>query len=207
MVEVHPVFLNWTILKMLKTFESLTSCSVFKPWPSRSRQRVVKITKNKGDDMVLAGNFYENDVYKRVECCFWSVGFLGLLGRWNCTLIMHFLHWRVESSEHKLLTKLHSVTHHWSRKMEKFLRLILVLLVSSFVFASNEIESEGSDKKGKILNFFTVVRFPNSVCAADTLNGTCYSAEECSSRGGTQSGTCAGGYGVCCTCKYKKFTN
>ena len=45
------------------------------------------------------------------------------------------------------------------------------------------------------------MRFPNSVCAGDTFNGTCYSAEECSNRGGSSSGTCANGYGVCCICK------
>ncbi len=53
------------------------------------------------------------------------------------------------------------------------------------------------------MNFFTVVRFPNSGCTStDNLNGTCYSSEECASRGGSSAGTCAGGYGVCCTCKY-----
>ena len=53
------------------------------------------------------------------------------------------------------------------------------------------------------MNLFSVVRFPNNVCAGGNLNGTCYSAEECSSRGGVNGGSCAGGYGVCCTCKYQ----
>merc|ERR1712241_145955 len=30
------------------------------------------------------------------------------------------------------------------------------------------------------------------------MNGTCYTSEECSSKGGTASGECAEGYGVCC---------
>ena len=86
--------------------------------------------------------------------------------------------------------------------MEKFLGYFVALILISIVLAGSiEEDVEAETKKGKILNFFTVVRFPNSVCAGDTLNGTCYSAEECSSRGGVQSGTCAGGYGVCCTCK------
>ncbi len=47
------------------------------------------------------------------------------------------------------------------------------------------------------------MRFPNSGCTStDNLNGTCYSTEECASRGGSSAGTCAGGYGVCCTCKF-----
>ena len=53
----------------------------------------------------------------------------------------------------------------------------------------------------KLVNIFSVVRFPNKVCAGDSYNGTCYSSSECSTRGGSTSGTCAGGYGVCCICK------
>merc|ERR1711944_167438 len=30
-------------------------------------------------------------------------------------------------------------------------------------------------------------------------NGTCYTAEECSNKGGTNGGSCASGFGVCCT--------
>merc|ERR1712223_270294 len=30
------------------------------------------------------------------------------------------------------------------------------------------------------------------------MNGTCYTAEECASRDGVASGSCAEGYGVCC---------
>ena len=33
-------------------------------------------------------------------------------------------------------------------------------------------------------------------------NGTCYTEDECDSRGGSASGSCAEGYGVCCVCKY-----
>ena len=75
--------------------------------------------------------------------------------------------------------------------------LYFLTLILSLSATTNEV------KKGKILNLFSVVRFPNSVCAGDTLNGTCYSAEECSSRSGTQSGSCAGGYGVCCSFEKK----
>ena len=31
----------------------------------------------------------------------------------------------------------------------------------------------------------------------------CY-REECSTKGGTNEGSCASGYGVCCTCKFEK---
>merc|ERR1711913_81848 len=46
---------------------------------------------------------------------------------------------------------------------------------------------------------FNVVRFPNTACgSANNFNGTCYTAEECSSRGGSASGACASSFGVCC---------
>ncbi len=41
-------------------------------------------------------------------------------------------------------------------------------------------------------------RFPNNACAGATRNGTCYTEAECSARGGTNSGSCAAGFGVCC---------
>ena len=52
-----------------------------------------------------------------------------------------------------------------------------------------------------IVNIFSIVRFPNNPCQGTDSNGTCYSAEECSHRGGSSVGSCASGYGVCCTCK------
>ena len=54
------------------------------------------------------------------------------------------------------------------------------------------------------MSFFNIVTFPNDPCDAGTLNGTCYTKEECSSKGGTNDGSCASGYGVCCLCKYQK---
>ena len=51
----------------------------------------------------------------------------------------------------------------------------------------------------KMLSIFNVVKFPNSVCAASSgYNGTCYTSSECTSLGGTASGTCASSFGVCC---------
>merc|ERR1719483_1893628 len=57
-------------------------------------------------------------------------------------------------------------------------------------------ESEGRDSK--LLPIFQVVRFPNDICGGTSRNGTCYTAEECSTKGGTNDGTCASGFGVCC---------
>jgi len=57
-----------------------------------------------------------------------------------------------------------------------------------------------SNKTNKALSVFTVVRFPNEVCQSSTTgrNGTCYTASECTSRGGSSSGSCASSFGVCC---------
>ena len=45
--------------------------------------------------------------------------------------------------------------------------------------------------------------FPNDPCFVDggSKNGTCYTMEECESKGGSNAGSCAEGFGVCCTCK------
>lgn len=34
---------------------------------------------------------------------------------------------------------------------------------------------------------------------SSSLNGTCYTASECTNKGGTSAGSCANGFGVCCT--------
>merc|ERR1711971_1003251 len=59
-------------------------------------------------------------------------------------------------------------------------------------------EEVNSDREGKVLPVFQVVKFPNDVCSGTTRNGTCYTAEECSNLGGTTDGSCASGFGVCC---------
>lgn len=52
----------------------------------------------------------------------------------------------------------------------------------------------------KQLSVFSVVNFPNTACDSSTTgrNGTCYTASECTVKGGTSSGACASSFGVCC---------
>jgi len=51
----------------------------------------------------------------------------------------------------------------------------------------------------RFLSLFTIVSFKNDPCVSGTgSNGTCYSTSDCSSLGGTASGSCASGFGVCC---------
>merc|ERR1712179_43650 len=65
------------------------------------------------------------------------------------------------------------------------------------VTETEETEIEGA-RDAKILPIFQVVKFPNDICSGTTRNGTCYTAEECSSKSGTNDGSCAQGFGVCC---------
>merc|ERR1712073_25996 len=63
---------------------------------------------------------------------------------------------------------------------------------------ANRTETQ-EEREGKVLSIFNVVTFPNSACGATNgYNGTCYTAVECSSLGGTASGVCASSFGVCC---------
>merc|ERR1719361_2932622 len=75
--------------------------------------------------------------------------------------------------------------------------IIGLLLIVPLVFAS---ENEPSERKEKLISTFQIVRFPNDVCVSSTTrNGTCYTSAECSDKGGTSGGSCADGFGVCCT--------
>jgi len=70
----------------------------------------------------------------------------------------------------------------------------------SLTFSSTNKTSETEEEREKrVLSVFNVVTFPNSACGASNgYNGTCYTASECTSKGGTASGTCASSFGVCC---------
>merc|ERR1712123_153977 len=57
------------------------------------------------------------------------------------------------------------------------------------------------ERKGRVFSLFSIVQFPNTACRSTSgtySNGTCYTAGECSSKGGSAQGNCAAGFGVCC---------
>lgn len=60
---------------------------------------------------------------------------------------------------------------------------------------------EIKDRSEKLISVFQVVKFQNSLCTGTTLNGTCFTSAECENIGGSSDGTCADGFGVCCTVK------
>merc|ERR1712008_381495 len=87
----------------------------------------------------------------------------------------------------------------------------ILLLIASSCLADRSDRSKISDSSDNSVtnernksNFslFTIVNFPNDQCTAksdNTLYGTCYTASECTSKGGTADGNCAAGFGACCT--------
>ena len=71
----------------------------------------------------------------------------------------------------------------------RILAFLLFLVVA-------EASGERDDKQFSVFN---IIRFPNDICTSkNNLNGTCYTATECTSLGGTSSGSCASSFGVCC---------
>ena len=53
-----------------------------------------------------------------------------------------------------------------------------------------------------VFSIFQIVKFNNDHCnAIDGTIGTCYTASECTAKGGEERGNCASGFGVCCVSK------
>lgn len=81
------------------------------------------------------------------------------------------------------------------------MREVVKLLFFIFSLSNGAIlepQPEGS-RQERVLSVFNVVRFPNDPCGASNgRNGTCFTASECSAKGGSSSGTCASSFGVCC---------
>jgi len=87
--------------------------------------------------------------------------------------------------------------------MEPGICIVFLTFLFSTVVADDAVSAdltmdapEGRDPK---LSIFQVVKFTNSHCTGSTKNGTCYTSQECENIGGVQDGTCADGFGVCCT--------
>jgi len=85
-----------------------------------------------------------------------------------------------------------------------------VLYVSSVLFTTiflssamedNNHQDKALNRTGRVFSLFSIVQFPNSACSSTSSsysNGTCFTASECSSKGGSAQGNCAAGFGVCC---------
>jgi len=47
-------------------------------------------------------------------------------------------------------------------------------------------------------SIFQIIKFSNDPCIGSSRNGTCFTKQECENEGGTDGGSCADGFGVCC---------
>jgi len=71
----------------------------------------------------------------------------------------------------------------------------------------------GEHRNGKLFSVFQIVQFKNDKCSAvDGEKGTCFTASECTAKGGDERGSCASSFGVCCvfeidSCKKGGTTN
>jgi len=89
-----------------------------------------------------------------------------------------------------------------------FKGLFAIFLALTLTNTANAGPAENVDEKGlstkssrdkRLLSLFAVVQFKNNECTATSgLDGVCYSSTDCSDAGGTASGNCAAGFGVCC---------
>lgn len=74
---------------------------------------------------------------------------------------------------------------------------ILLAIIINCVYHGCAEEQRDS----RMFSLFNVVKFRNTACQSTTttaLQGTCYTAQECSDKGGTAEGNCASSFGVCC---------
>lgn len=87
--------------------------------------------------------------------------------------------------------------------------LVTLLMAMSFIatFAVAREHNKVKQREGKLFSLFSIVNFKNDPCVSSSSiasgstsyrNGTCFTASECSSKGGSSKGGCASGFGVCC---------
>jgi len=76
-------------------------------------------------------------------------------------------------------------------------KIFIIFGVSIALVACDQAPEKEARVK-RAFQAFQFIKFPNDACSGGTRNGTCFTAEECTTKGGSGSGTCANGYGVCC---------
>jgi len=82
----------------------------------------------------------------------------------------------------------------------KILLLAGILLVTTGL-PDLDPKNKTRGRQEKVFSLFSIVQFPNEACTSTSgtySNGTCFTSSECSSKGGSASGNCAAGFGVCC---------
>jgi len=83
---------------------------------------------------------------------------------------------------------------HWA-----VIPLLVTAVSAAAVDTAVEPAAAEADREGKLFSIFQIVKFNNDACTAiDGNMGTCYTASECTAKGGEERGNCASGFGVCC---------
>ncbi|XP_059088780.1 uncharacterized protein LOC131884901 [Tigriopus californicus] len=83
--------------------------------------------------------------------------------------------------------------------MSSWLSILALALALAWNIAEISSTPSNATRQGKLFSIFQIINFPNDACGgSSSRNGTCYTSEECASKGGSASGTCAQGFGVCC---------
>lgn len=87
---------------------------------------------------------------------------------------------------------------------------LILTLAAILVLASMRVDAQGFFGRPSIFGSFAngaqMVRFANTACRGDgNESGTCLTAAECERKGGTSSGPCGNGAGVCCSFKVSAF--
>jgi len=73
---------------------------------------------------------------------------------------------------------------------------IRLLVFACFLVVSKVCSEDNRDPRFSI---FQIIKFENGPCVGGTRNGTCFTKQECEDLGGTESGSCADGFGTCCS--------
>lgn len=75
--------------------------------------------------------------------------------------------------------------------------------ISLLLFIVAVTSTNAQFRPPSIIGITHIVRYQNTACSnADQESGTCLADAECSRRAGTNIGTCANGYGTCCSFKF-----
>jgi len=88
--------------------------------------------------------------------------------------------------------------------VSRIISVVVVAALYSHGQAVTASQVSTAERAEKHFSLFSVVTFKNEECTSSSsitggaVEGTCYTSTECSDNGGTKSGNCASGFGVCC---------
>lgn len=85
--------------------------------------------------------------------------------------------------------------------MNKLLNIVCLLLAAATATTLTQAQGLGN-RVPSVIGLANIVRYQNTACAnQEGESGTCLADAECTRRVGTSIGTCAHGYGSCCSFK------